>query len=343
MHHYHVLRWLVHNYTRCQMPINCNVYVEEHKSAESFLQSLDLQGWTVDGSWSSDWIFRGQRDANWDLTPTAWRKVRTVPLDQLARVKREVEAQFESRIREHFHRQPSKRNANVEYVVNAYAQARAEFSLIWDFVALADQRGYRVPSIDTYQRLASHDYLPDLNNYPLVRLLPEMNSAAALAQHHGVPTRYLDWTRNPFYAAFFAASEIEPSQMSGSIAVWALRPDLLRELGRANQYNSDFTRFSCATMPHSDNPYLLSQEAVFVGPAYGCAHIARTGQFPRLEAFALAIQADCSSPVIRKLTLPHSEAGELLRRLWLKGISRAHLMPTLDNVTHALGLRWRWA
>jgi hypothetical protein len=232
---------------------------------------------------------------------------------------------------------------NADFVLKAYAQARAEFSLLLDFVTLADELGHRVPSIDRYVRLATHDYMPDIRNYPLVRFLPDANPAAALAQHHGVPTRALDWTRNPLYAAYFAASGVDAPQSTADMAVWAIRPDLLREHGRAEQHNSGFTRFLDRTVPNSENLYVRSQEGLFMYPTYGCAHIARTGQFASLESFAMAIQAESSFPAIRKLTLPHSEVGELLRLLWLKNISRAHLMPTLDNVIHALGSRWTWA
>ena len=85
--------------------------------------------------------------------------------------------------------------------------------------------------------------------------------------------------------------------------------------------------------PNSQNQYLHAQEGLFIHPTYGCAHYARNGQWPNLETFAVAVAQELSEPTIRKLTLPYAQVGELMRLLWLNGVSRAHLMPTLDNVT----------
>lgn len=101
-------------------------------------------------------------------------------------------------------------------------------------------------------------------------------------------------------------------------------------------------RFLDHTVPTSDNKYLLSQEGLFIYPVYGCCHLATTGEFPDLEHFADCIENEAGQNILQKLTLPCSEVGELLRLLWIKGVSRAHLMPTLDNVTHALASRWKW-
>ena len=54
------------------------------------------------------------------------------------------------------------------------------------------------------------------------------------------------------------------------------------------------------------------------------------------------ISSRTTEPVCRKLVLPASQADHLLKLLWDERIGRAHLMPTLDNVTASLRVKWRW-
>jgi hypothetical protein len=53
----------------------------------------------------------------------------------------------------------------------------------------------------------------------------------ALMQHHGAPTRLVDFTKSPYVAAFFAFENV-PS--SGNVAIWALNINIVKD--RVEQY-----------------------------------------------------------------------------------------------------------
>jgi FRG domain-containing protein len=156
------------------------------QTPKEFLQELSK----LRGPLPRMWIFRGHSDDAYQLVPSALRN----------------------------DSQPLTERSNYREVSDNKTQRFLEICELDEFFKTADSIGLALPEdtqvLRSYLFRARHES----DMWPQEHVL----SLMALAQHHGVPTRLLDWSRNPLKAALFAASvAIKNPDKTGRLSVWA--------------------------------------------------------------------------------------------------------------------------
>ena len=167
------------------------------------------------------------------------------------------------------------------------------------------------------------------------------------AQHHGVPTRLLDWTYSPLIASFFATRPCDDGEERDR-AVWRLDwqavheafglpglslliTDLDQLFAKAGHFSPwDLMRgradrpFACLLEPSSLDQRIVVQSAVFTL----CSEKSRS--FDRfLEEHGLA-------RALTKFILPRREVARFRDQLDLVGMDERRLLPDLDGVAAAI-------
>ena len=278
--------------------------------------------WTdSNGSWHQEWVFRGQRDAKWTVEPSAWRKeIETNPLYR-SFYEELTDEQAWGKVKgyaPHFGGDDEKKKLTSHRI---YAFKKFEYHAVRAFVELADEIGFRVPEARKliegkfrYSELFSAPYV-NADNLPT----EDFSDAMLLAQHHGIPTRFVDWARDPIIAACFATHGWTGET---DVAVYALNKIKIRP-----------TLYRLVMPTRFEFGFLHAQGGLFTLRSRADEGFCQNGVWPILDN-------ELNSHVLQKLVLRCDSVDELKRLLWLERRTKAHLMPTLDNVTATLNEVW---
>jgi hypothetical protein len=174
----------------------------------------------------------------------------------------------------------------------------------------------------------------------------------ALMQHHGAPTRLLDFTKSPFIAAYFAFEQCYLYEHSFT-AIWAINVQFLKtkafeelkgEFGEEfKKSNNLITEYLFEKIFHQNDksiifpvePFRMNrryslQQSIFVST--GISSVPFMNQLDFLGS-------EISKAVI-KIELPAALHKEVLRDLQRMNLNRASLFPDLDGYAASLRLRY---
>jgi len=297
--------------------------LQDYHTARDFVAALQPSGsaWSTDKFGISNWYFRGQWDATLPLLPRLFR----TPLDPLVeRVAASLESDVEACLMRANHL------ASIDRHRTVFSITSSEFELVERFRALADAVGHDMGDLWAYD---GREWLESPHAHSDQYCTPRFLSA--MAQHHGIPTRALDWTTHPLYAAFFASNKSTAAIVScDHLAVWALSQDCVKT--RTGSKTTEH-RLARVWLPVSRVEYVRAQHGVLLFDARPNLFYMKEGRWPDvLDSIESSTAIDKSKVQLRKLTLPHSELPALRQALMAHRISHAFLMPSLDNIARTV-------
>ncbi|MEC4721892.1 FRG domain-containing protein [Noviherbaspirillum sp. CPCC 100848] len=182
-------------------------------------------------------------------------------------------------------------------------------------------------------RRKAHNYLPDRH------VLDNDLRCLALMQHHGAPTRLLDFTKSPFVAAFFALENAVSHSAVFALntpALWNATPAAIPTLTRDAidpRLDGNFARYFLQNNsdivwigePEEMDRRLVAQSGTMVVPGVLDKSLDQI-----LQAYR------CNGSLIKKLVLSQTMREQAMKALYRMNITNASLFPDLDGLARSI-------
>ncbi len=308
---------------------------------------------------SNPFIFRGQACSMLGLTPSAFRSKK---IDELADI-----SGMRNRLEENYGCSDDKKIKSI--------RATMEYNAILNFIHFAEKIGYPLPNLDIKFRLEKFGSFFDQSNtideidvelWPWIYRMAELSknkkslvdipftyeksfdflNIMSIAQHHGIPTRMIDWTDNPLVAAYFAAEDMDliKSCSSEYISVWALNVHGFDYLtGSSNFEKPGIKRpFHVLRPPSYYADYIKAQKGLFVFSEQINPPLFNETSIGLEELINDHDFCNTSQTLLYKFNLKKNQVPDLLECLDLDGINASTIYPDLHGVVKHMKIRPRY-
>lgn len=166
-----------------------------------------------------------------------------------------------------------------------------------------------------------------------------------LMQHHGMPTRLLDWTENPFISLFFALSSStrnHEGNYEDDAAVWILSPPRWNQCVFSNiSYRGSAMSPTESTVtsyqPNTEAQLMHENPVAILGIHNSPRIVAQRGSFSLFGKSLTPMETIYEDGVfeqdtLRKIEIPSEIIGDLLDKLVWMGITDSVVYPDLEGL-----------
>lgn len=187
-------------------------------------------------------------------------------------------------------------------------------------------------NIENIERLMLEEFKRGI--LPLCEFKPENNwDLLALAQHHGLPTRLLDWTYSSLVALWFTVKVPAKMDKNGKPldgVVWVLRPevsDFKTNTEKIDPLTNEITKIFRSTV--------ISRRISAQSGLFTVHKINEGGRIVKFESHR------SFSKKLTKVIIPHNQFATLRKHLHIMGVNSASIFPDIDG--YCRHLEWRYS
>lgn len=300
-----------------------------------------------------DFIFRGVKSSKHELIPSSLRKDYSLRKDNNGET---IDGYFPSGLVCNHDSNPDYNN--YERFISFIVQDK---KVLFEFLDRADKQGFKIPIPLKFRENFNNQVLKVDSNTDLVWPEYDYFDAISLAQHYGIPTCALDWSRNYKVALYFATIGIlEEKYKNKDCVLWAFNYKFANSGGISNYTNSMGeevnVNFPVVYRPaYSDNRNLCAQEGLFtfIIQEFGRYSNKPLDQFvykaldkhsfineEGLKSFQMSddsiVVLNDNEKVFYKFIIPQDLKAEILNDLYKEGYTEERIFPGYDSIAKSI-------